>query len=137
MEAMIKRISRVDDYSLIEASTGKDKDTLVSKIKIRMRNMRKDTMRSLEDDFYELNMRVRNVEDEDDALYLMRQLNTRICLIEDYVNSEDLSPAEAKRWNDSLEKFKRVREELANSLVYKQKSYGLYVPYPEIRPDNY
>ena len=82
-------------------------------------------------------MRVRNCEDEDDALYLMRQLNTRISLIDDYVNSEDLSPNEAKRWNESLEKFKRIRDDLAQNLVYKGKSYGLFVQYPEIHPDNY
>ena len=134
MDNLMKRISRVDDYALMEAA---DKATITTKIKSRMRKMRYDTMRSLEDDFYELNMRIRNVEDEDDALYLMRQLNTRISIIDDYVNSEDLSSQEAKRWNESLEKFKRIRDELANTLVYKGKSYGLYVPYPEIKPNNY
>ena len=134
MDNLIRRITRIDDHVLIEASND---NGLVNKIKARMKKMRYDTMRSLEDDFYELNMRIRNVEDEDDALYLMRQLNTRISLIEDYVNSEDLGPTEAKRWNDSLEKFKRIRDDLSASIVYKGKSYGLYVPYPDIKPDNY
>lgn len=134
MDALVRNIERIDDSVLIE---GTSDNSLVLKIKSRMKKMRYDTMRSLEDDFYELNMRVRNVEDEDDALYLMRQLNTRISLIEDYVNSEDLSSTEAKRWNESLEKFKRVRDELSSTMVYKGKSYGLYVPYPDIRPDNY
>lgn len=134
MEALTKRIARIDDFSLMEAST----DTkFINSIKARMRKMRYDTMRSLEDDFYELNMRVRNCEDEDDALYLMRQLNTRISLIDDYVNSEDLNPTEAKRWNESLEKFKRIRDELSSNLVYKGKQYGMFVQYPEIHPDNY
>ena len=134
MENLVKKITRIDDHVLIE---GTSDNGLVSKIKARMRKMRYDTMRSLEDDFYELNMRIRNIEDEDDALYLMRQVNTRISLIDDYVNSEDLSSTEAKRWNESLEKFRRIREDLANSLVYKGKSYGLYVPYPDIQPDRY
>ena len=133
IENVIRRIQRIDDSAIMEANTS----GLISKIKSRMRKMRYDTMRSLEDDFYELNMRVRNCEDEDDALYLMRQLNTRISLIDDYVNSEDLSPNEAKRWNESLEKFKRIRDDLAQNLVYKGKSYGLFVQYPEIHPDNY
>lgn len=134
MDNVLRRIVRIDDHVLIE---GTSDGGLVNKIKSRMRKMRYDTMRSLEDDFYELNMRIRNVEDEDDALYLMRQLNTRISLIEDYVNSEDLSPTEAKRWNESLEKFKRIRDDLSSTLVYKGKSYGLFVPYPDIKPDNY
>lgn len=134
MDNVLRRIVRIDDHVLIE---GTSDGGLINKIKSRMRKMRYDTMRSLEDDFYELNMRIRNVEDEDDALYLMRQLNTRISLIEDYVNSEDLSPTEAKRWNESLEKFKRIRDDLSSTLVYKGKSYGLFIPYPDIKPDNY
>ena len=134
MDNVLRRIVRIDDHVLIE---GTNDSGLVNKIKSRMRKMRYDTMRSLEDDFYELNMRIRNVEDEDDALYLMRQLNTRISLIEDYVNSEDLSPTEAKRWNESLEKFKRIRDDLSSTLVYKGKSYGLFIPYLDIKPDNY
>lgn len=134
MDNVLRRIVRIDDHVLIE---GTSDGGLVNKIKSRMRKMRYDTMRSLEDDFYELNMRIHNVEDEDDALYLMRQLNTRISLIEDYVNSEDLSPTEAKRWNESLEKFKRIRDDLSSTLVYKGKSYGLFIPYPDIKPDNY
>ena len=134
MDNVLRRIVRIDDHVLIE---GTSDGGLVNKIKSRMRKMRYDTMRSLEDDFYEFNMRIRNVEDEDDALYLMRQLNTRISLIEDYVNSEDLSPTEAKRWNESLEKFKRIRDDLSSTLVYKGKSYGLFIPYPDIKPDNY
>ena len=137
MEALTKRIARIDDYSLMEASDTTVRNKFIANIKSRMKKMRYDTMRSLEDDFYELNMRIRNVEDEDDALYLMRQLNTRISLIEDYVNSEDLGPSEAKRWNESLEKFKRIRDQLADTLVYRQKSYGLFVQYPDIQPDRY
>lgn len=134
MDAMIKRISRIDDYALMESET---KTTINAKIKERMRKMRINNMRSLEDDFYELNMRVRNVEDEDDALYLMRQLNLRIAIIEDFVNSDDLNATEAKRWRESLEKFKRIRDELSETLVYKGKTYGIFVPYPDIQPDRY
>lgn len=123
----IRRINRIDDSSLINEAQ------INNKIKQRMRKMKYETMRTLEDDFYELNMRIRNVEDEDDALYLMRQINTRINLIEDYINSEDMTTAEVKRWTDSLDKFKRIRDELADSLVYKNKSYGIFVAYPDIR----
>lgn len=133
IQNVIRRISRVDDAALMEASG----INFSQKIKSRMKKMRADTMKSLEDDFYELNMRIRNVEDEDDALYLMRQINTRISLIDDYVNSEDLSASEAKRWGETLDKFKRIRDELSNTMVYKGKSYGLFVPYPEIKENNY
>ena len=102
-----------------------------------MKKMRIDTLRSLDDDYYEINMRIRNVEDEDDALYLMRQLNTRISLITDFIESEDLDIAGRKRWQTSLDRFTRLREELSNKMVYKNKSYGVFVAYPDIQDNRY
>jgi len=110
---------------------------LSSKIKSRMRKMRIENLKSLEDDYYEINMRIRNVEDEEDALYLMRQLNTRISIITDFIESEDLSPAERKRWQDSLDRFNRLRQDLSDTMVYKNKSYGLFVAYPDIQENRY
>lgn len=136
IENVIRKINRIDDSMLMSESSSKDPKVIYS-IKRRMAKMRANTMRSLEDDYYELNMRIRNVEDEEDALYLMRQINTRIGLIDDYINSEDLSTQDVKRWTDTMDKFKRLRDELSSSLIYKNKSYGLYVAYPDIKENNY
>ena len=133
IENVIRRINRIDDTALMEAVT----DKLTNKIKNRMKKMRIDTLRSLDDDYYEINMRIRNVEDEDDALYLMRQLNTRISLITDFIESEDLDIAGRKRWQTSLDRFTRLREELSNKMVYKNKSYGVFVAYPDIQDNRY
>lgn len=133
MENLIRRINRVDDDILMEGSLS----NIHNKIKNRMRKMRIDNMRALEDDYYEINMRIRNVEDEDDALYLMRQLNTRISLVTDFIESEDLSSSERKRWQDCLDRFTRLRTDLSNTMVYKSKDYGIFVAYPDIQQDRY
>ena len=129
MENVARRINRIDDDALLES--------VADKVKAKMRKMRYESMRSLEDDYYELNMRIRNVEDEDDALYLMRQINTRLGIIEDYLNSEDLDEKEKKRWFDTIDKFRNLREKLSKSIVYKTKTYGIYVNYPDIKDCNY
>ena len=134
IENVIRRIQRIDDSAIMEAN---NKSGLVSKIKARMRKMRINTMKSLDDDYYEINMRIRNVEDEDDALYLMRQLNTRISLITDFIESEDLTSSERKEWQESLDRFKRLRTDLSNTMVYKNKNYGIFVSYPDIVEDRY
>ena len=131
IDAIIQNINRIDNSSLITEAN------IAQKIKARMKKMKYNTMKTLEDDYYELNMRIRNVEEEEDALYLMRQLNTRLSLIEDYINSEDMTPEEVKRWTNSMDKFKRLRDELSNTMVYKAKSYGIFVNYPDIKEDNY
>lgn len=133
MENLIRRINRIDDDVLMEGSLS----NIQNKIKNRMRKMRIDNMRALEDDYYEINMRIRNVEDEDDALYLMRQLNTRISLVTDFIESEDLSSSERKRWQDCLDRFTRLRTDLSNTMVYKSKDYGIFVAYPDIQQDRY
>ena len=133
MENLIRRINRIDDDILMESSLS----NIHNKIKNRMRKMRIDNMRALEDDYYEINMRIRNVEDEDDALYLMRQLNTRISLVTDFIESEDLSSSERKRWQDCLDRFTRLRTDLSNTMVYKSKDYGIFVAYPDIQQDRY
>lgn len=134
IENLMRRINRIDDNSLLEAGPI---SAINSKIKQRMKKMRIDNMKSLEDDYYEINMRIRNVEDEEDALYLMRQINTRISLITDFIETGDLDSVEKRKWNDVLDRFGRLREELSNSMVYKRKNYGIFVQYPDIVADRY
>ena len=129
MENIARRIRRIDDTELLES--------VQDKVKARMRKMRYDSIRSLDDDYYEISMRIRNVEDEDDALYLMRQINTRLSIMEDYLQSEDIDEKERKKWFDSIDRFKELREKLSKSVTYKSKTYGIYVNYPDIKPDNY
>lgn len=129
LENMTRRIRSIDDSQLLESAQ--------DKVKARMRKMRYDSIRSLDDDYYEIAMRIRNVEDEDDALYLMRQINTRLGIMEDYLNSEDIDDKERKKWFESIDRFKELREKLSKTVTYKSKTYGIYVNYPDIRADNY
>lgn len=135
IENLMRRVSQIDDSALIQEASPFHQ--MATKVKARMRKMRIDNMKSLEDDYYEFNMRIRNVEDEDDALWLMRQINTRISLITDFIQSEDLSPSEKKQWQDSLDRFHRLRSDLSNTMTYKGKSYGIFVNYPDIQENRY
>ena len=129
MDNVSRRITRIDDDVLIESVN--------EKVKSKLRKMRYESIRSLDDDYYEIAMRIRNVEDEEDALYLMRQINTRLGIIEDYLNAEDLTEAEKKKWFAATDRFKSLRDQLAKKTVYRSRTYGIYVNYPEIRDCNY
>ena len=129
MERLAQNIRTIDDNELIEEAS--------NPIKKKLRTMKYNTMRTLEDDFYELNMRIRNVEDEDDALYLMREINSRLSIIEDYINDGDLDENEKKRWFKTLDNFRTLRDKLSKSIVYKSKTYGIYVNYPDIAGVSY
>ena len=86
-------------------------------------------LRAIEQDVYEYMMRIKNIEDEDDALLLMRQINNRISILEDYIYNEELTEAQYNKWNGVLQRYLELRENLTKEAVYKQKMYGLFADY--------
>lgn len=133
IDNVIKRIRRIDDDVLIESAI----DSVRTKVREKMRKARLNNLRTIDSAFYELNMQVRNVEDEDDALWLMRQINSNIAIIEEYRNSTDCDEYERDKWNQILDKFIELRDRLSKTTVYKNKQYGLFVNYPEIVENRY
>lgn len=133
IENVIRRIHRIDDSILIEGAM----DTLRAKIREKMRKSRISSLRTIDSTFYELTMQVKNVEDENDALYLMRQINSSISIIEEYHSNADLDDYEREQWSKLLDKFNQLRDKLVSSVVYKNKNYGLFVNYPDIVENRY
>lgn len=127
IENVIRRINRVDDNDLITESFS-------ATIKNKMRKLRNNSIRNIADDFYELSMRSRNVEDEDDALYLMRRINNHIAILEDYIYDTDATDREKSYWRNTLDKFIGLRENLAKKCTYRSnKDFAIYVNYPDIK----
>ena len=127
MENVIRRIKRIDDGIVFEST-----DTIRQKLREKMKKARLNNLKTIDNTFYELNMQVRNVEDENDALYLMRQINNSIAIIDEYRNSEDCDQYESDKCNAILDKFVQLREKLSSTIVYKNKNYGVFVNYPDI-----
>ena len=135
MDNVIRRIQRIDDDSVLVE--GARMDSLKIKIKEKLKKARLNNLRMIDSTFYELSMQVKNVEDENDALYLMRQINTNLSVIDEYRNSTDCDDYEKERWNAVYEKFMQLRDKLTDTVVYKNKQYGLFVNYPEIVENRY
>ena len=68
-----------------------------------------------------------------EALAIIRQMNSRIGMIDDYLMTEKLSDAESKRWHELSSKYRMLREELAKKTTYSEKFYGLFVQTPVIK----
>ncbi len=94
-------------------------------------------IKPFKDEVYEYAMRSRHVADEEDALYLMRQLNLRISVIEDYLENEVVSEKEREEWWKILDKYHSIRETLANKTKYKYDYTNsvIQVTYPDIVPN--
>lgn len=96
-------------------------------------NLRRKGIKSYEEDFYELSMQAKNVQTEDDALMIMHRINSRIGVIEDYIETEELNKQEDKRWNLLLEKYRKLRDILSNKALVKDNYSRIVVNYPVIR----
>ena len=62
----------------------------------------------------------------------MRQLNNNIAIIDEYKNSPDCDTQEVQKWNNLMDKFIQLRDKLSSTVVYKNKTYGIFVQYPDI-----
>lgn len=124
------RLNRIDDDAIIESAL----DDMKRKYIDTLQRIKTKGLRSIEDDYYEYAMRIRNIEDEDEALILLRAINSRISIIDDYCSSEDLSASNRERWESTLEKFAKLRDDLSKKAVYRDNFYGaIVVNYPEIK----
>lgn len=109
-------------YASVTEAASKQKKGLIGQ-------MKRNGLKSLEEDLYEYSMRLRNVDTQDDALLLMRQLNSRISILDDYLAYEELSDSERRRWQKTYDEYIKIRDALTNKTVYNRKMYGLFVDY--------
>lgn len=92
-------------------------------------SIRKNGLKSLENDLYEYEMRVRNIDDENSAILLMRQINSRMGIIYDYLEEEKISDNERRRWQSLYDRYEKLRTKMSSKPVYSRKMYGLYTDY--------
>lgn len=96
------------------------------------KGLKMNGLRSIEDDLYEYKIRVKNCEDQEEAMYTLRQINTRIAILEDYLSNTEVSESERERWMNVIMCFRELRSELAKRKIANKKSYGIFVDYDKI-----
>jgi len=86
-------------------------------------------LRAIEQDVYEYTMRIKNIEDENDALLLMRQLNNRIAILEDYISQEELDERVYQKWKEGKITGANAASECnmpVSTFYYKAQNYEKY-----------
>jgi hypothetical protein len=125
MDNVIRRLERIDDDALLESVF----DDLMGKYRSSIKQMKYKGIRSFDEDLYEFSLRAKNIETQEDAYMLLRQINTRMALIDDYIMTEDLAEDEKKRWFALYDKYQKLREDLSKKAIYQNKN-RLYINYP-------
>lgn len=98
------------------------------------KSLKKNGLRSIEDAYYEFAVRIKNCSTEEDAMYILRGISTRLSIIEDYIyNSPELSEAERKHYEMVAQKYRELREQVVNKKkIWNKNSYGLFFDYNQL-----
>lgn len=125
-------LRRIDDSTLMESVS----DAI--KFNKKFQEFKIKGLKGFESDYYEYMMIKRNVTDQDEALYLMRQINSRLSIIENFLDTEtNISESDRSRWTKLFDKYSDLRDNLASKLTYKDRFVGLQVNYPSIKGLDY
>jgi Ca2+-binding EF-hand superfamily protein len=136
-EKVINAVTRIGAEVVYESSLPKqlERNGFYSKILEGsfFKSLKKNGLRSIEDAYYEFALRMKNCETEEDAMYIIHGINTRLNVLEDYiVNTPELSDAERRRWEGLATKYRTLREELIKKNITNKKQYGLFFDYDQL-----
>lgn len=97
------------------------------------KSLKTNGLRGIEDDLFEYKIRIKNCEDEEEAMYILRQINTRLTILDDYVRNEDkLSESERQRWLNDIEDYRNLRYQLGQKKIGGKKQYGIFIDYDKL-----
>lgn len=89
-------------------------------------------IRSIKNDIYELNLRLRTSESAEDLMFIIRQTNTDISILHDYL-TENISDEERKSVLDTLQELYDIRQRAAKEQNVKDRyDSAIQVIYPDM-----
>ena len=132
LDALAMRLKRIDDSSLIECAI--ISEGVLTK---NMFDMKMKGIIGFENDLYEYRMLIANIDEQDEAILVMRQLNARIAILEDMMRNPNATDTQRIKIDKLLDGFKEVREKLAKKVTYKERYVGIVVNYPAIKGLDY
>ena len=106
-------------------------DDLKEKFSKKVTKFKTNGVRTIRDDIYELNLRLRCAEHEDDLIFIIRTVNTDITILQDYL-SDDISDYEREETIKALQDLYDIRQRASkDKKVRSLNSSLLNVVYPE------
>ena len=125
----VDKLSRLED-DVVEESAFENVKSRFSK---KFAEFKLKGVRSIRNDIYELNLRLRTAEDEMDLLYIIRTINSDVSILRDYLTEPDIPDDERAEIEAALEELYSIRQKAAKEKQIKDR-YGsiINITYPEI-----
>lgn len=87
-------------------------------------------LKAIEDDMYVYKVRIKNIESETEAMDILRDINVKINIVEDYIANEELSDNEYQRWDTLRIKLRELREDITSKPTYRAKYWSMWMEMP-------
>ena len=128
IDNVINALNRIDTDVQLEASC------IMESVKKKglIGQIRMNGLKGIENDLYEFKIRIKNLETEDEAMYVLRQINARLTLLQDSLDDLEMDDREYDRWYKVLDQYNALREELANKPIWNRKRYGIWYDYNKL-----
>ena len=137
IEKTLDAVNRIDN-SITESTSNLDLNHFFEKKHLSSLNeislfksLKKNGLRGIENELYEYSMRVKNCTDSDDAYLIMRGINNRLGVLEDYIYYEQLSDHDRKHWEEVAQAYRDLRVVLSKKKL-EGKQYGLFFDYNKL-----
>ena len=89
-------------------------------------------IRSIKNDIYEMNLRVRTAESVEDLMYIIRQANTDVAILQDYLG-ENLSDEERQSVLSTLDELYDIRQRASKEQAVRDRyDSAIQVIYPNM-----
>lgn len=128
LERLEKNLKNIDVSALDESVF----DDLKKLYKDRIDRIKYKGVKGLKEDYYELAMRAKNVDIEDEALLILRRINSNMSIIQDYLDTEGLDPKTRDEVFEILEMYDDLRTKLMKKDLFKEKQL-FNITYPDIK----
>ena len=97
------------------------------------KSLKTSGLRAIENDYYEYAILVKSASDENEAMFALRGINTRINILTDYIyNTPNISDTERRHLEGVVQMYQDLRIRLTKKNILNKKSYGLWFDYSKL-----
>lgn len=127
LERLERNLKGIDINTISEADMSGLKKLYID----RINRLKYKGVKGLKEDYYELALRAKNVDLSDEALIILRRINTNISIIQDYLDSENLDDKTRNEVFEILELYYELRTKLTKKDLFREKQL-FNIVYPDI-----
>ena len=133
MDNAIGSLMKLEDNVFIEGAF----ENMRNRFAKKFNEFKLKGIKRIENDVFELNLRLRTAEDTDELMYIIRTVNTDVAILQDYLSEPEVDELEREEIYKTLQELYAIREKASKVKDVKNRYDSIItVVYPEIKDYN-